>query len=292
MGERAVICVLAFGMTHLSPASVRGVEHGVTFSGDLVYAYPAFGQTVPVDSGVIARLVYDSATAANYNLGACDCATYRQRIYNGFSVSFGPMIVRADEYDVHVINDFGPDGGSDFLRIVFSSSQNPPFQTPISVNDQPQAAGLLVISLRDPTGTAIDGSMLPDRAALGGFPLREALLKESPSQAQYDIAASLNPPEPLTLAVGDFDFDADVDGADFLVWQREVGAAHPSPADMDRNGLVDADDLGLWRDRFGAAPSSLSTAFAIAEPSAAAAMLPLFALGWIVRRPRGGYLRR
>jgi hypothetical protein len=279
-------------MMHSSPASVRGVEYGVTFSGDLVYAYPAFGIDVPVDSGVIARLVYDSATAANYNLGACDCATYRQRIYNGFSVSFGPLIVRADEYDLHVINNFGPDGGSDFLRIVFSSSQSPPFDTPLVVNGQPQAAGLLVLSLRDPTGAALDGSTLPDPAALGGFPLREALLKESPAQSSYNVAAMLNLPEPLALAVGDFDFDADVDGADFLVWQREIGVAHPSPADMDRNGLVDGEDLGMWRDRFGAAPSGLSTTLAIAEPSAGAAMLPLFALGWIVRRARGGYLRR
>ena len=229
MGERAVICVLVLAMMQLSPASVRGVEHGVTFSGDLVYAYPAYGIDVPVDSGVIARLVYDSATAANYNLGACDCATYRQQIYNGFSVSFGPLIVRADEYDLHVINNFGPDGGSDFLRIVFSSSQSPPFDTPLVVNGQPQAAGQLVLSLRDPTGTAIDGSTLPDPAALGGFPLREALLKESPAQASYNMAAMLNLPEPLALAVGDFDFDADVDGADFLVWQREIGG-RPSVA--------------------------------------------------------------
>jgi hypothetical protein len=54
---------------------------------------------------------------------------------------------------------------------------------------------------------------------------------------------------------GDFDADADVDGADFLAWQRGLGrpqltasAAH-GDADGDRD--VDAGDLDLWSSNFG-----------------------------------------
>jgi hypothetical protein len=51
----------------------------------------------------------------------------------------------------------------------------------------------------------------------------------------------------------DFDDDGDVDGRDFLVWQRGlgVGASHAA-GDADGNGSVDAADLAIWRGQFGA----------------------------------------
>jgi hypothetical protein len=53
-----------------------------------------------------------------------------------------------------------------------------------------------------------------------------------------------------TNAQGDFDQDGDVDGADFLVWQRTLGSAARA-ADADGNGLVEAADLKVWRNHFG-----------------------------------------
>ncbi len=53
---------------------------------------------------------------------------------------------------------------------------------------------------------------------------------------------------------GDYDSDQDVDGADFLAWQRGLGvAATPagSGADGNANGAVDGFDLGVWRANFG-----------------------------------------
>ena len=53
---------------------------------------------------------------------------------------------------------------------------------------------------------------------------------------------------------GDYDQDADVDGADFLEWQRNFGHA-VSPfgigADGDGNGSIDAADVIAWQDNFG-----------------------------------------
>ena len=49
---------------------------------------------------------------------------------------------------------------------------------------------------------------------------------------------------------GDYDADADVDGNDFLAWQRGLGGA-PSPAgtgaDGNGNGRIDAADLAVWK---------------------------------------------
>jgi hypothetical protein len=65
----------------------------------------------------------------------------------------------------------------------------------------------------------------------------------------------------LPLAA-DYDDDADVDGADFLVWQRSLGQSGPNlPADGDGDGTVDAGDLALWQSGFGATnPNALHVA--------------------------------
>jgi hypothetical protein len=51
----------------------------------------------------------------------------------------------------------------------------------------------------------------------------------------------------------DFDRDGDVDGQDFLTWQRNLGAtsAIQSVGDADFNGTVDANDLTVWRNAYG-----------------------------------------
>jgi hypothetical protein len=66
---------------------------------------------------------------------------------------------------------------------------------------------------------------------------------------------------------GDYDADADVDGADFLAWQRTLGSpAAPvgSGADGNRSGTVDAADLAVWTSTFAttAAVAANSTALA------------------------------
>ena len=69
---------------------------------------------------------------------------------------------------------------------------------------------------------------------------------------------------------GDYDADGDVDGADFLEWQRDLGtnvAPHGSGSDGDGSGLVDAGDLDVWRDNFGTTPGELA-ASSIPEPAA------------------------
>jgi hypothetical protein len=76
--------------------------------------------------------------------------------------------------------------------------------------------------------------------------------------------------EPITALTADFDGDADVDGADFLTWQRGVGlnlGAQRDDGDANGDGAVNGADLTLWRAQFGD-PAALPAAAAVPEPSA------------------------
>jgi beta-glucanase (GH16 family) len=91
------------------------------------------------------------------------------------------------------------------------------------------------------------------------------------------------------LDVADANGDGQVDGADFLVWQRHLNAADASgPADGDFNfdGAVDKRDLDVWNQQSGnaAAPNGQPAAAAAPEPSTA--MLTLTTLAGVLGRLR------
>lgn len=74
-------------------------------------------------------------------------------------------------------------------------------------------------------------------------------------ETSWSVDSSTPGSATLTAPVsGDFDGDNDVDGADFLAWQRGFGkTGNAAPADGDANGdnNVDAFDLGIWANQFG-----------------------------------------
>jgi hypothetical protein len=81
---------------------------------------------------------------------------------------------------------------------------------------------------------------------------------------------------------GDYNSDDVVDGADFLLWQRELGLPAPGMptlrADGDGSYHVDAADLSVWRQNYGKAAGASSIAAAqslepLPEPSALFVML-------------------
>jgi hypothetical protein len=79
--------------------------------------------------------------------------------------------------------------------------------------------------------------------------------------------------EPLVVTVpGDFDNDGDVDGRDFLVWQRGE-----SPDQLS------ATDLAEWQQAYGGA--SLSAQVAVPEPTVPALLAILALMGLAHRRP-------
>ena len=65
----------------------------------------------------------------------------------------------------------------------------------------------------------------------------------------------------------DFDDDGNVDGSDFLTWQRGLGiGAFNYQGDADGDQDVDGVDLAGWRSEFGAPQSSVAAAGAVPEP--------------------------
>jgi hypothetical protein len=77
------------------------------------------------------------------------------------------------------------------------------------------------------------------------------------------------------LANADFDGDGDVDGADFLTWQRGVGTAggaSSNEGDANSDGAVDGADLQAWAGQFGDAGSGANLA-AVPEPASLGLLL-------------------
>jgi regulation of enolase protein 1 (concanavalin A-like superfamily) len=99
------------------------------------------------------------------------------------------------------------------------------------------------------------------------------------------------------LPDADFDGDGDVNGNDFLAWQRGYGIQAPNATnangDADDDRDVDGDDLGIWKGQFGTggaaataallsesmetAPAAIAELVAVESPSAAHALQPLSA---------------
>ena len=78
------------------------------------------------------------------------------------------------------------------------------------------------------------------------------------AQQFHDAALSLDRP-------ADFDNDVDIDGSDFLSWQRgcRLTGAHHFEGDADGDQCVGASDLAIWRQDFGSA-----TVATVPEPTA------------------------
>jgi hypothetical protein len=74
--------------------------------------------------------------------------------------------------------------------------------------------------------------------------------------------------EPNEPDSADFDGDGDVDGRDFLLWQRGFGKpnAAKGDGDADNDGVVNAIDLGVWQDQYATVPS-LSALTEVADSS-------------------------
>jgi hypothetical protein len=88
------------------------------------------------------------------------------------------------------------------------------------------------------------------------------------NQMMYRLDLSTIPS--LTALRGDYDGDADVDGADFLAWQQTIGQTVPplTAADGDGSGVIDSGDLSPWRLRYGKSHNTPPALHPIPEPPA------------------------
>jgi hypothetical protein len=79
----------------------------------------------------------------------------------------------------------------------------------------------------------------------------------------------------------DFDSDGDVDGSDFLRWQRGLGldvGVSRSLGDASGDGLIDGADLLSWQSQFGAAPTppTIQAPEPVTSTTCASAMLAVY----------------
>ena len=102
------------------------------------------------------------------------------------------------------------------------------------------------------------------------------------SSANADLFISIsNTPDPTA----DFDNDSDVDGRDFLAWQRGFGTASGASlqqGDANHDGAVNAADLSIWQTQYGQPGHLTVQATAVPEPTTA--LLLLFSLAAVNRR--------
>jgi rhamnogalacturonan endolyase len=75
---------------------------------------------------------------------------------------------------------------------------------------------------------------------------------------ELQVTAILPPPS------ADFDGNQQVDGNDFLAWQRGLGAANalPHQGDANRDAVITADDLNIWRQQTNASPEAAAAVVA------------------------------
>jgi len=90
-------------------------------------------------------------------------------------------------------------------------------------------------------------------------------------------------------ATADFDSDGDVDGADFLTWQRGLGVGTTrAQGNADGDSDVDVADLAVWKSQFGQTGLSSAAAGAVPEPAGVVlSAIALAAAGLASRRHVG-----
>lgn len=112
------------------------------------------------------------------------------------------------------------------------------------------------------------------------------------SNMTHDFGLAWRTSTLFDFASADFDEDGDVDGRDFIIWQRGygklLGAAH-SEGDADGDGDVDADDIMLFQAQFNPALQVASAlTFTVPEPSTVVLLTGgLFA--YLLRRRRSHF---
>lgn len=141
---------------------------------------------------------------------------------------------------------------------------------------------------------------------IDSMPNPNNLLDDAMSRLALRQAASANQPQVLVdvLAVGDtfnevlaavsagpggddadFDGDGDIDGADYLTWQKNLGTtsgATLATGDANGNGAVNGDDLTVWKSQFATAVGAVG---AVPEPGSVVLALGMIAgLGACRRR--------
>ena len=97
-----------------------------------------------------------------------------------------------------------------------------------------------------------------------------------------------------TFGSADFDVDGDVDGSDFLTWQRGFGVGTTkAQGDANADSVVNGSDLDVWKNQYGFVATSIAAVDGVPEPMSASMMVTATLLVVAGRRfmPRNGIKR-
>ena len=77
----------------------------------------------------------------------------------------------------------------------------------------------------------------------------------------YQADSLIIVPEPPDVSAADYNDDGIVDAADYTVWRDRIGGPVPPGygGDADRNGLIDYRDYQFWKDHFGNGPATTTS---------------------------------
>jgi serralysin len=155
----------------------------------------------------------------------------------------------------------------------------------------------LALAVFGPNGTTLLGSA--SNTIAGQIESIADLSLTTPGQYFVRVAGATDSVQLFELALsatslvvaptGDFDGSGTVDGHDFLMWQRSLGASGANlPADGNRDGVVNAADLALWKQSFGQSPGAMEVAGAVPEPPGATLLIVSLVGSWPPRMRRPG----
>jgi hypothetical protein len=177
-------------------------------------------------------------------------------------------------------------------------------QIPFSYNSRPVPK---FVTITDSNGNSQNVTLAPHTLQYGQYPLTTPIADTTSLKLtlpvgveNYYIAPLFDPNQPVSTLTGivefeafvdavippvedaDFDDDGDVDGRDFLIWQRGFGSGTSNATgDANNSGSVDGADLEIWQGQYGSGP--LVSSSAVPEPTSLALLL-LGSLGCTRRR--------
>jgi hypothetical protein len=93
-----------------------------------------------------------------------------------------------------------------------------------------------------------------------------------------------------TFDSADFDNDGDVDGTDFVAWQRNLGSVGPL-GDANADGIVNGSDYSIWKGQYGSPPPATVVVQYVPEPSSVLMGVGACAAAATVARKRRRALR-
>jgi autotransporter-associated beta strand protein len=237
------------------------------------------GANLTLQSGLIRTPKLDVSQGTFQFLGG---KLQAQTVIGNLSHAAGSVVVGGAAAPSTISGNFQQTGG-DLTAIlnaavVIPGSSGPPTTIPTlaTVGGVSNIAGKLIVQF-DPMTYFPVGSTLNVLMAMGGvqgtFSQLELLSVPSGSQWSVGYTASAVTLSRIANSFNSADFDANgvVDGADFMIWQRNAGKL-TSLGDANGDGLVNASDLSVLKSQFGKAPSAGGIASEVPEPGAGALM--------------------